>query len=161
MNHVWRRLTNEYLLTLIKRRKSTDNNQPPLKVGDVEWVLNDLTPRGIWPLGRAVEIFPGRDGEVQVAQVKTDYGSLVRLIADHARVFFHSFFLYFRSGLRQQELHPPPSMLSPLHSLLISKSIGSRISDQTTIKMIFKPCPPSWSMFTMTLGTQEKHEIFR
>ena len=26
--------------------------------------------------------------------------------------------------------------------------------------MIFNPCPPSWSMFPMTLGTHEKHDIF-
>ena len=55
MNHVWRRMIKEYLLTLLKRRKWTDNNQPPLKLGDVVWVLKDLTPRGIWPLGRVVE----------------------------------------------------------------------------------------------------------
>ena len=36
MNHVWRRLIKEYLPTLLKRRKWTDNDQPPLKVGDVD-----------------------------------------------------------------------------------------------------------------------------
>ena len=87
MNHVWRRLINEYLPTLLKRRKWTDNNQPPLKVGDVVWVLKDLTPRGILPFGRVVETSPGRDGEVWVAKVKTAYGSFVRPVAGLARVF--------------------------------------------------------------------------
>ena len=87
MNHVWRRLIKEYLPTLLKRRKWTDNNQPPLKLGDVVWVLKDLTPRGIWPLGRVVETSPGRDGEVRVAKVKTAYGSFVRPVAGLARVF--------------------------------------------------------------------------
>ena len=87
MNHVWRCLIKEYLPTLLKRRKWTDNNQPPVKVGDVVWVLKDLTPRGIWPLGRVVETFPGRDGEVRVAKVKTAYGSFVRPVAGLARVF--------------------------------------------------------------------------
>ena len=87
MNHVWRRLIKEYLPTLLKGRKWTDNNQPPLKLGDVVWVLKDLTPRGIWPLGRVVETSPGRDGEVRVAKVKTAYGSFVRPVAGLARVF--------------------------------------------------------------------------
>ena len=87
MNHVWRRLIKEYLPTLLKRRKWTDNNQPPVKVGDVVWVLKDLTPRGIWPLGRVVETSPGRDGEVRVAKVKTAYGCFVRPVAGLARVF--------------------------------------------------------------------------
>ena len=88
MNHVWRRLIRENLLILLKRRKWTDNIQPPLKVGDVVWVLKDLTPRGIWPLGRVVETSPGRDGEVRVAKVKTAYGSFVRPVASLAWVFY-------------------------------------------------------------------------
>ena len=85
MNHVWRRLIKEYLPTLLKRRKWTDNNQPPLKIGDV-WVLKDLAPRGIWPLRRVVKTSPGRDGEIRVARLKTAYGSLVRPVAGLARV---------------------------------------------------------------------------
>ena len=150
MNHVWRRLIKEYLPTLLKRRKWTDNNQPPLKVGDVVWVLKDLTPRGIWPLGRVVETSPGRDGEVRVAsgrRPRTGFFSVVFVIQ------------IFRSGLRQHELHPPPLMFLPLQYLHF-QLYRFRISDQTTIKMIFNPCPPSWSMFPMTLETQEKHEFF-
>ena len=51
------------------------------------WVLKDLTPRGIWPLGRVVETSPGRDGEVRVAKVEMAYGSFVRPVAGLARVF--------------------------------------------------------------------------
>ena len=39
MHNVWRRLIQGYLPTLIKRCKWTNNNQPPLKIGDVLWVL--------------------------------------------------------------------------------------------------------------------------
>ncbi|XP_075248352.1 uncharacterized protein LOC142341313 [Convolutriloba macropyga] len=87
MNHLLRRLVKEYLPTLLKRLKWTDNNQPPLKVGYVVWVLKDLMPRGIWPLGRVVETSTGRDGDVGVAKVKTAYGSFVRPVAGLARVF--------------------------------------------------------------------------
>ena len=93
MNHMWRRLIKEYLPTLLKRRKWRDNHQPPLKVGDVVWVLKELTPRGIWPFGRVVETSPGRDGEVRVAKVKTAYDSFVRPVAGLARVFFSLVFL--------------------------------------------------------------------
>ena len=91
MNHVWRRLIREYLPTLLKSRKWRDNNQTPLKVGDVVRVLKYLstltTPRWIWPLERVVETSPGRDSEVRVAKVKTAYGSFVRPVAGLARVF--------------------------------------------------------------------------
>ena len=69
----------------------TENNQPLLKVGDVVWVLKDLTPRGIWPIGRVVETSPGQDCEVRVAKVKTAYGSFVRPVASLARVFLRRF----------------------------------------------------------------------
>ena len=87
MNHVCRRLIKEYLPTLLKRLKWTDNSQTPLKVEDLVWVLKDLTPRGIGSLGRFVETSPGRDGEVQAAKVKTAYRSFGRPVADLARVF--------------------------------------------------------------------------
>ena len=51
-----------------------------------------------------------------------------------------------------------PLMLLPLQYLHF-QLYRFRISDQTTIKMIFNPCPPSWSMFPMTLETQEMHDI--
>ena len=62
MNHFWKRLVKEYLPTLLKRSKWNENNQSPLKVNDVVWILKDMTPRGIWPLGRVLEVYPGRDG---------------------------------------------------------------------------------------------------
>ncbi|XP_075262504.1 uncharacterized protein LOC142354120 [Convolutriloba macropyga] len=55
MNHFWKRLVKEYLPTLLKRSKWNENNQSPLKVNDVVWILKDMTPRGIWPLGRVLE----------------------------------------------------------------------------------------------------------
>ena len=46
MNHLWKRLKKEYLPSPMKRPK-WNKMQPPLKVGDIVWVLKDLTPRGI------------------------------------------------------------------------------------------------------------------
>ena len=85
MNHVWRRLVKEYLPTLSKRSKWTDQNDS-LKVNDLMLILKDLTPRGIWPLGRIVGTSPGKDGSVRVVKVKTAYGTHVQPVAGLARV---------------------------------------------------------------------------
>ena len=50
--------------------KKTDSNQLPLKIGDIVWVLQDLTSRGIWPTGRVVDTTPGKYGKVRVVKVK-------------------------------------------------------------------------------------------
>ena len=87
LNHIWRRLVREYLPTLIKQPKWTENAGNSLKVNDVVWILKDFTPRGIWPLGRVEEVFPGRDGNNRVVKVKTAYGTFVRPVSGLARVF--------------------------------------------------------------------------
>ncbi|XP_064646159.1 uncharacterized protein LOC135499344 [Lineus longissimus] len=78
-NIFWERWVKEYLPTLQKRTKwieSSDN----LKVGDVVLVLDESTPRNLWPLARVVEIFPGKDGLVRSACVKTRISTLTRPI---------------------------------------------------------------------------------
>ena len=86
MNHLWKRLKKEYLPSLMKRPKWNEM-QPPLKVGDIVWVLKDLTPRGIWPIGRVVEEHPGRDGTTRVVTVRTAYGTLNRPATALVKVF--------------------------------------------------------------------------
>ena len=103
MNHIWRRLVKEYLPTLSRRSKWSNNNNRPLKV-DIVCVLKDQTPRGIWPLGRIMETTPGRNGETRVVKVKTAYGTFVCPVSGLARVFSPFFFDFSRSGLRQREL---------------------------------------------------------
>ncbi|XP_075250860.1 uncharacterized protein LOC142343057 [Convolutriloba macropyga] len=39
LNHIWRRVVREYLPTLIKQPKSTENDGNSLKVNDVVWIL--------------------------------------------------------------------------------------------------------------------------
>ena len=87
LNHIWRRLVREYLPTLIKRPKRSENDGNSLKVNDVVWILKDFIPRGIWPLGRVEEVLPGRDGNNRVVKVKTAYGTFVRPVSGLARVF--------------------------------------------------------------------------
>ena len=41
-----------------------------LKIGDIVIVMSTDTPRGKWPLGRIVKVFPGRDSRVRVVDAQ-------------------------------------------------------------------------------------------
>ena len=51
-----------------------------MKKGDVVLVLQLDFPRGRWPLGRIIEIFPGRDGHTRVVKVQCGDKTYVRPI---------------------------------------------------------------------------------
>jgi len=73
----WARWKDEYLHQLqIRQKWNTTSN--PVKVGTVVLVLHENTPPLQWPLGRITEIFPGNDGVVRVASVKTKFGTYKR-----------------------------------------------------------------------------------
>ena len=86
VNHFWKRLIREYLPTLLKRSKWSESDQMPLRVNDIVWILKDMTPRGIWPFGRVLEVYPDRDGQQRVVKVKKAYGTYVRPVSALARV---------------------------------------------------------------------------
>ena len=46
----WNRYLKDYLPTLTTRTKWTQPTQN-IQTGDLVWLLDDLTPRGLWPLG--------------------------------------------------------------------------------------------------------------
>ena len=67
----------EYIPTLQQRQKwicEKDN----LKIGDVVLVVDNNSPRGRWLLGRVIKTFPGRDGKVRAAEIKTKNSTLTR-----------------------------------------------------------------------------------
>ena len=43
-------------------------------------IVDELAPPSCWPLGRVVDVFPGRDGLIRVATVKTASTILTRPI---------------------------------------------------------------------------------
>ncbi|CAG7712906.1 unnamed protein product [Allacma fusca] len=51
-----------------------------IKPGDIVLVGSDNTKRVNWPMARILEVFPGKDGMIRVAKVKTSNGELVRPI---------------------------------------------------------------------------------
>ena len=79
-NFFWRRFTKEYLPSLIERKKWKEKKQN-LKEGDVVLVTEPNQPRGVWPLGRIVSTYPGRDGMVRAVTVRTKTGEYKRPIA--------------------------------------------------------------------------------
>ena len=101
VNHFWKRVVKEYLPTRLKRSKCSDSDQTSFRVNDIIWVLKDMTQRGIGPLGRVLDVYPGRDGQHRVVKVKTTYGTYVRPVCALARVLadWIIFVLtFFRSG---------------------------------------------------------------
>lgn len=78
--HFWSRWHKEYLLTLQRRNKWTENS-PNLKVGDLVFLKDDNQPILQWSRGRIIEIHPGDDGIVRVATVKTPTSTFTRPVA--------------------------------------------------------------------------------
>ena len=71
--------------TLLKRGKwstPTQNLQP----GDLVWVLEDFTPRGLWPMARVDKVFPGADGVVRSCRLKTTYGYIHRPVVNLSKI---------------------------------------------------------------------------
>ena len=68
--HFWYRWNHEYLQTLqgrTKWRKTKTNLQP----GDIVILKDEKTFPTIWPLAKILETYPGSDGLVRVAKIKT------------------------------------------------------------------------------------------
>ncbi|XP_072022069.1 uncharacterized protein [Amphiura filiformis] len=75
----WRRWIKEYLPQLQQRQRWI-HPQRNAKVGDVVMVVNESTPRNVWPLGRVIETLPASDGLVRRVRVKTRTSILTRPI---------------------------------------------------------------------------------
>ena len=73
----WRRWLKEYLPLLHQRQKWILPKRN-LATGDTVLMVDENTPRSLWPLGRVMETYPGRDGLVRAVQVKTARSVLVR-----------------------------------------------------------------------------------
>jgi len=73
----WKRWLREYLPTLKTRGKWRLTN---LKPNALVLLVDDNIPRGRWNLGRILETYPGPDGLVRVAKVKTKDAVYIRPI---------------------------------------------------------------------------------
>ncbi|KAL0839890.1 hypothetical protein ABMA28_016513 [Loxostege sticticalis] len=73
----WSRWIKEYLPELQGRREPRGRG-PELKTGDIVLIADNTLPRNTWPLGRITAVFPGPDGVVRAADVRTRGGILRR-----------------------------------------------------------------------------------
>lgn len=80
VSHFWWRWIREYVPNLIERRKWLKNS-PSLSVGDFVIISEPSTPRGEWPSGVVVRIYPDADGVVRSARVRTKTGEYERPVA--------------------------------------------------------------------------------
>ncbi|UYV60794.1 hypothetical protein LAZ67_1002359 [Cordylochernes scorpioides] len=70
------RFRSEYLSHLINKNKGRNSHN--LRIGDIVVIGSDLRKRTEWPLGRIIELYPGKDGIVRVAKLKTGGGIVIR-----------------------------------------------------------------------------------
>ncbi|XP_063233612.1 uncharacterized protein LOC134537270 [Bacillus rossius redtenbacheri] len=73
----WKRWHQDYLQQLQQRPKSL-TDQDILSVGTLVLIKDPNLPPLCWKLGRIVKTFPGSDGVVRVAEVKTQQGTFLR-----------------------------------------------------------------------------------
>ena len=77
--HFWRLWARDYLNTLQTRGKWT-RVQPPIKIGDLCLIKNELQPPCKWPLARVTQVHHDTEGLVRVATLKTALSEFTRPI---------------------------------------------------------------------------------
>ncbi|XP_061725398.1 uncharacterized protein LOC133531282 [Cydia pomonella] len=79
-DHFWRRWQKEYRPSLLPRPGAHQNVQK-LHTGDIVIIADGSMPRGTWPRGEIAQLFPGPDGHVRVAIVRTRAGDVRRPVS--------------------------------------------------------------------------------
>ena len=75
----WKRWRREYL-PLLQQRQKWFNPKRNFAVGDTVIVVDDSSPRNVWPIGRITEVFPDNRGMVRRVKVQTKTSTLERPI---------------------------------------------------------------------------------
>lgn len=73
----WSRYAKEYITEQQTRNKWAKSYRS-LKIGDMVFIKNEITPPSQWLMGRIVQVFPGPDGRVRSCEVKTAKSQLIR-----------------------------------------------------------------------------------
>ena len=119
VQHFWDRWSKEYLNTLQARSK-WKTSQPNLQEGDIVILKEDKTFSCYWPLAKVLQTYPGKDGLVRVAQIRTSSSTLKRPVTKLA--------LLHREEDNQHPQDPPPSGLPP--GVCPGKTPGHRPPDE-------------------------------
>ncbi|XP_067628473.1 uncharacterized protein [Eurosta solidaginis] len=73
-DHFWKRWIAEYLPTLTRRAKWCEATRS-LKIGDIVFICDSSIPRNQWCRGIIEQVYPGVDGVVRQADVRTSKGT--------------------------------------------------------------------------------------
>ena len=68
------------------RRPKWIKDLKPLEVGSLVWILEDMTPRGIWPIGIVEKLPHSNDGKVRSCEIITGFGKQTRPVIKLALV---------------------------------------------------------------------------
>ena len=77
--HFWQRWMREWVPSLSSRKKWYQSRRS-LQVGDIVLLVSPDSPRAHWPLGRILEVFPGKDGNVRPVKLQVGDKQLMRPI---------------------------------------------------------------------------------
>ena len=88
---IWKRWTNEYLPQCNVRSKWHKPEHRDLKVGDLVWLVDESIKKTFFQMARVLEVYPGSDGVVRSAKIRTNMGELQRPVVKLAPVFYECF----------------------------------------------------------------------
>ena len=124
VQHFWQRWSREYLSTLQSRTK-WQHKSSNLKVGDIVVLRHEKTFSCHWPLARVTVVFPGQDGLVRVAEVKTATGTYKRPVVKLS--------LLYRPEDNQEPSQPLPPAICPDTSPAAAEQLDQAAAVQPTI----------------------------
>jgi len=81
----WQRWRREYLQTLQLRHK-WHLVEPNLAIDDIVLLYDEHVPRGKWPLGRVVHVYPDDEGRVRQAEIRTITGTYCRPVTKLCKI---------------------------------------------------------------------------
>ena len=87
LDTLWFRWRSEYI-TSLPYFSSKSGRSNSVDIDSVVLIRDDMRPRMQWPLGVVVCVYPGRDGLIRAADVKTDRGIFKRPIQKLHRIAF-------------------------------------------------------------------------
>lgn len=95
---IWKRWITEYLPKWNVRTKWASHDGRVLKEGDLVWLIDESVKRCDSKMARVVEVFPGSDGTIRSALIRTSNGTLKRPAVKLAPVFYECFLKENRAG---------------------------------------------------------------
>ncbi|KAG8172782.1 hypothetical protein JTE90_015944 [Oedothorax gibbosus] len=92
-------------------RPTKNNANQRVVVGDIVLIENEGKKKVLWPMGRVIQTYEGKDGNVRVVRLKTASGELVRPVQ---RIFPLEITADVDSTKNDHTNQPAPSSATPI-----------------------------------------------